>query len=420
MKLFRPYNPFRWLVLGFFWLLPAGLVLAQPRSSAPLLKNETSPQKNLKVFDAMWNTVNQKYFDVKFNGIDWGAVREQYRPLAEKAESREALLRVLRKAIGEMNSSHLSIKLAVSRRQFEQQVGQKINRHQDTLVLTLGFEMTTINDQYVITGINEGSSAQAAGIRAGWVLTHFDGKALSANDFEWGGEFSEGKTVSARFQDNHRQEKDVRLTYQWLIEKTERVSRRLEGNIGLIRFSSFAAGTDKWLEQELHQYRNAQGLILDLRSNPGGYMSVLSACLNPFFAREVVFGEFMERGDKDYRLRIKGSKENAFTLPLVVLVDNKSSSCSEIFAAAMQETGRGKVVGRRTAGAVLASVSERLPNDFWLDIAVWDYKTARRRRLEGIGLEPEITLSLTLENIRQQRDADIERALEILKTKAAQ
>ena len=86
MKLFRPYNPFRWLVLGFFWLLPAGLVLAQPRSSAPLLKNETSPQKNLKVFDAMWNTVNQKYFDVKFNGIDWGAVREQYRPLAEKAD----------------------------------------------------------------------------------------------------------------------------------------------------------------------------------------------------------------------------------------------------------------------------------------------------------------------------------------------
>lgn len=418
MKLVRPYTRFRWLMIGL--LLSTSLASAQPRSATPLLKNETSREKNLKVFDAMWNTVNRKYFDVKFNGIDWRAIREQYRPLAEKAENREALLRVLRKAVGEMNTSHLSVKLAVSRREFEQRIGQKINRHQDTLILTLGFEMTAVNGQYVITSINEGSSAQAAGVRPGWVLTHFDGRALAADDFTWGGEFSEGKAVPVRFQDNNRQEKEITLTYQWLVEKTEREGRLLEGNVALLRFSSFAEGIDKWLEQELHHYRNAQGVILDLRSNPGGYTSVLAACLNQFFAREVVLGEFIERGDKDDRLRIKGSKEKASTLPLVVLVDDKSSSCSEIFAAAMQETGRGKVLGRRTAGAVLASVSERLPEDFWLDIAISDYKTARRRRLEGIGLEPDITVPLTLENIRQQRDTDLERALEILKTKVTQ
>lgn len=420
MKLVRPYIRFGWLIIGFLLLLPVRLASAQPRSATPLLKNETSREKNLRVFDAMWDTVNRKYFDVKFNGIDWNAVREQYRPLAEKAESRESLLQVLRKAIAEMNTSHLSVKLAVSRHQFEQQAGQKLNRRQDTLVLTLGFELTSIKGQYVITAINEGSSAHAAGVQAGWVLTHFDGKALAANDFSGGGEFSEGKAVATRFQDNNHQERNLTLTYQWLIEKTERESRMLAGNVGLIRFSSFASGTEKWLEQELHQYRNAQGVILDLRSNPGGYTSVLAACLNQFFAREVVLGEFIERGDKDYRLRIKGSKEKAFTLPLVILVDNKSSSCAEIFAAAMQETGRGKVIGRQTAGAVLASVSERLPEDFWLDIAIWDYKTARRRRLEGIGVEPDITIPLTLENIRQHSDADLARALEIIKTKTTQ
>ncbi|MBS1808538.1 MAG: hypothetical protein JST84_10130 [Acidobacteria bacterium] len=415
MKLFRPPNRFRWLVISAIFLSCIGLASAQP-----LLKNETSPEKNLKVFDAMWNTVNRKYYDVNFNGVDWGAVRERYRPLAEKAESRESLLRVLRTAIGEMKSSHLSVKLAVTRRHFEQQVGQKFNRNQDTLVLTLGFEITAINGQYVITEVTEDSSAQAAGIQPGWVLTHLNGKALSANDFEWGGEFSEGKQVALRFLDNQHQEKSVTLTYQWLVEKTERASRLLEGNVALIRFSSFAGGIDKWLAQELNQYRNAQGVILDLRSNPGGYMSVLSECLTPFFDREIVFGEFIERGDKDYRLRVKGTKKKAYTLPVVVLVDQRSSSCSEIFAAAMQETGRGKVIGRKTAGAVLASVSERLPEDFWLDIAIWDYKTARRRRLEGVGLEPDLTVPLTLENIRQQRDADLERALEILKTKGTQ
>ena len=418
MQLFRPYRNARWLAVGLGLLLSA--VIAQPQPATPLLKNETSPTKNLKVFDAMWESVNRKYFDVRFNGIDWGAVRERYRPLAEKAESREALLLVLRNAIGEMNTSHLSIKLAVSRREFERQVGQKINRQQDNLVLTLGFEIAKINRQYVVTAINEGSSAHAAGIQPGWVLTHFDGKALAANDFEWGGEFSEGKTVLVRLQDNQRQEKNVTLRYDWLVEKTERVSRMLEGNVALIRFSRFSAGTDKWLEHEMNQAHKAQGMILDLRGNPGGYTSVLTACLNHFFAKEIVFGEFSERGHKDHHLRIKGAKEKAFTLPLVVLVDGKSSSCSEMFAAAMQETGRGKVIGRRTAGAVLASVSERLPEDFWLDIAIWDYKTARRRRLEGVGLEPDITIPLTLEDIRQQRDADIERAREILKLKAAQ
>lgn len=422
MRKSRSYRSVLWRASGLLLLLAMGswLTYAQSRSVTPLLKRETTPAKNLKVFDAMWEKVNRKYFDVKFNGVNWAGVRERYRPQAEKAESREALLDVLRQAVGELHTSHLSVKLAVSRRQFEQQVGQKINRQQDSLVLTLGFEITKIDGQYVITETNEGSSAASAGVQPGWVLTHFAGKSPAADNFDWGGEFSEGKSIPVRFQDGNGQEKNVTLTYQWLIEKPERVSRRLEGNIALIRFSSFAGGTDKWLEQELNQYRNTRGVILDLRGNPGGYMSVLSACLNQFFAREIVFGEFIERGDKGNRLRIKGAKRKAFMLPLVVLVDDKSSSCAEMFAAAMQETGRGKVIGRRTAGAVLASVSERLPEDFWLDIAVWDYKTARRRRLEGIGLEPDITVPLTIENIRQRRDADLERALEILKTKTAQ
>lgn len=408
----------QWIGLWSLLALLSGFVVGQSTSPTPLLKRETTPAKNLKVFDALWMKVNEKYFDARFNGINWGDVRTRYRPLAEQAVSREALLAVLRSAVGELNSSHVSVKLAVSRRQFEQQIGQKINRSQDTLVLSLGFDLTLINGLYVVSTTSEGSAARAAGVQPGWVLTHFDGKALGTGESEWGGEFSEGKRISARFLDHQQQEKQVTLVYQWLLETTQRTSQMLAGNIGLIRFSRFAGGTDKWLAQELENYRQARGVILDLRNNPGGYMSVLGGCLKPFFASPLIFGRFIERDRADQELRIQGMKRKAFAAPLVVLVDEKSSSCAEMFAAAMQETGRGKVIGRRTAGAVLASVSERLPEDFWLDIAIWDYKTARRRRLEGVGLEPDITVPLTLEQIRQGQDADVARALEFLQSNA--
>lgn len=416
MTLVRPYRSVLLASLSLLLMVVGGPTYAQLRSSVPLLKNETTPEKNLKVFDAMWEKVNRKYFDVKFNGVNWAGIREQYRPLAEKAQSREALLTVLRQAVGELNTSHVRISLAVSRRAFEKQVGQKINRHQDNLVLSPGFDVTRINSQYVITTIQESSSAALAGIQPGWVLTHLDGKSLAASNVEWGGEFSEGRSFSARFQDNQQQERDVTLQYQWLIEKPERVSQMLAGDFLLVRFSSFSAYTDKWLTRELAQHRKARGIVLDLRGNPGGYMSVLRHCLDLFFANEVVVGEFIERSSKDNELKIKGSKSKACALPLVILVDEKSTSCAEIFAAAMQETGRGKVIGRRTAGAVLASVAENLPDDFRLDIAIWDYKTARRRRLEGRGIEPDITVPLTLEDIRQRRDVDLARALEILRS----
>ena len=81
----------------------------------------------------------------------------------------------------------------------------------------------------------------------------------------------------------------------------------------------------------------------------------------------------------------------------------------------MQESGRGKIVGQKSAGEVLNGITKSLSNGLKLYIAIRDYKTAKGIRLEGKGVTPDIEVPLTVEDFRKQRDTVLEKALEILK-----
>jgi carboxyl-terminal processing protease len=140
----------------------------------------------------------------------------------------------------------------------------------------------------------------------------------------------------------------------------------------------------------------------------------LSDCLQLIYARDVAFGEFVQRNQRQVRMRINGGGRAAFAGPVVVLVDERSASAAEIFAAAIKETERGTVVGRPTAGAVLASVEERLPDGGKLQISIRDYRTQHGVRLEGRGVEPNVPVPLSLDDIRRNTDRDLDAALSLL------
>jgi len=96
---------------------------------------------------------------------------------------------------------------------------------------------------------------------------------------------------------------------------------------------------------------------------------------------------------------------------VVVLVDRGTASAAEIFAAVMQDHGRATVLGRPTAGAVLASWSYELADGGQLQLSREDYLAPKGRRLEGRGVEPDQTVPRTLADLRAGRDRDIEAAL---------
>jgi len=106
---------------------------------------------------------------------------------------------------------------------------------------------------------------------------------------------------------------------------------------------------------------------------------------------------------------------DAYEGPVVILTDEASASTSEVMAGGLQECGRAIIVGQTTAGAVLPSFIEKLPNGAALQFAIADFKTPKGVLLEGVGVKPDYEVPLTREGLLAGHDAPMEKAIEIIK-----
>ncbi|MDX2034280.1 MAG: S41 family peptidase [Blastocatellia bacterium] len=395
-------------------LLLCGLSVARAQTSAPeapLLKSATTPARNLKVFEALWKRVNEDYFDVHFNGADWGKLREVYRPKAEQAQSMEALTRVLEELLGELKTSHLELTRSLKRSALSSRIGRKVSQGQE-VVLSTGVNFDKVGDRWAVTIVRDGSPAAAAGVKIGWEITHANGQPIETAEIEP----REGEKIRFGFVDEAGTAFELSLPFQWLAEASDRESRWIGRKLAYVRFGQFEKEVDRWFEAELAQYRGARAIILDLRGNTGGWLYVTEKCLGQFFPGRIAYGAFVKRNREEVRLFADGAGPQAYAGHLLILTDARTASSAEIFAAAIQESGRGRVFGQPTSGQVLPSLQYKLPENFQLTMAVMDFQTARGRRLEGTGVTPDlVTPPQSLADLRRQHDPTLQAALTVLK-----
>ena len=379
----------------------------------PLIKSETTPARNVKIFDELWAKVNDRYFDPKFGGADWARFKELSRPQAQKAESKEALILILRQILSEIKTSHLAVWIAVSEKQLERKIGENFDSKRDWIRLDAGFDTKTIEGRQVVTDVEKNSSAETAGVRTGWTLIAVDNKLVSRRDWGQFIESREGQQMDYRFLDHENKERHLVLTTGYIVKKFVRIVSLLQGNVGYLKFASFTPGTGDWLRQELAKLKHSKAVIVDLRGNRGGLIDEVKSSLRAFFVRNVEFGTLVERSGKIREPKIKGSGDSAFAGKVIVLVDEDTGSGSEIFTSLIQENGRGEIVGTRTRGRVLNSIQFDLSDNFELLVPVRDYLSPRGARLEGVGVRPDTEVDLTVEDIRLGRDRVLSRAIKI-------
>lgn len=162
--------------------------------------------------------------------------------------------------------------------------------------------------------------------------------------------------------------------------------------------------------------RGKKTLVLDLRGNGGGYEKLMLEVIGKMSRDSVVVGKERER-KKVTTLVAKGSGNDAFTGDLYVLVDSRSASASEIFARIIQLTGRGKVLGDRTAGAVMRARFHPLQLGvetkvlYGVQVTEADVVMADGNRLERVGVTPDVVILPTAEDIASKRDPVLARAL---------
>lgn len=376
-----------------------------PHARVPLdtlpAEQRLKARHNLAVFHAVWDLVNRKHYDAKLQGVDWERAAATHGPKAAAANDEPSLYAALNAMLGPLNDSHTHALTPT-------QVAERRTR----VRARTGFSMVRVDDRWVVNDLLPGSPAEDAGVKRGWVVVARNGEAMGdLLSFR----AKEGEEIAWDFLDENDQRQRLSVVAKRLSLAPRQVARELDGGFVYLRFDEFDGTDRRWLSRELTKHAAAPGVVIDLRQNPGGETFSLGITIGEFFERRVDCGTFISR---DGAKSVKNSWQVGsarYKGRVVVLVDGGTGSAAEIFSAVLQEHGRAVVIGRRTAGAVLASWFYRLPDGGELQLSRLDYVTPKGRRIEGVGVEPDITVPRTLADLRAGRDRDLDEALRVLR-----
>jgi carboxyl-terminal processing protease len=271
----------------------------------------------------------------------------------------------------------------------------------------------------VITEPIDGSPAQRAGLSVGDVIAEVDGLSVdgltvsTATDKIRG---PKGSVVQLDVQRGGAPSMSVTITRD-VVQSKEVSSKALAGGtVGYIKLSGFSdAAADQMvvaLRDQLAAGRTK--LILDLRGNPGGYVTAARKIASQFIGSGVVFWEQDASGNQTATWSLTDGVATDPKVKLVVLIDGGSASASEIVAGALQDSGRAILVGQQSFGKGTVQQWQELTGDggaFKLTIARW--LTPDKRWIHKIGLTPDVVVTLPTP-LPPGVDPDLDKALEVL------
>lgn len=348
---------------------------------------------DFKLFWQTWNLVSEKYVDKK--AIDpqkmyYGAIQGMVA------------------AIGDPYTTFLP---PDSQKSTQEELGGSF----EGVGLQLGFDK---DKHMVVQAPLSGTPADKAGIKAGDYILKIEGKDasnLSLPDAVSKIRGQKGTKVTLQlFREGESKPYDVTLTRDTIVVKSveESLKKTPSGkNIAYIKLSRFGERTfAEWTEavsQALSE--GAQGVILDVRNNPGGFLD----------GAVFIGAEFIEKGDIVMSEDAQGTRQHypvkrsgkLLKLPLVVLINKGSASASEIVSGAIQDNKRGKLVGDNSFGKGTIQESEELPGGTGIHITTAKWLTPNARWIHNVGLTPDVKVE---EGTDKTKDLQLEKALELL------
>lgn len=263
----------------------------------------------------------------------------------------------------------------------------------------LGIEVQMDNGFVRVIAPIDDTPAARAGIQASDLIINIDGKPVKGLTLTEAVRKMRGepgtKIELGVVREGEQNPLDIVITRD-IIEVRSVRARLLEPDYGYVRISTFTGGTGRLLEEEVGKLREKneqplRGLVLDLRTNPGG---VLNAAVD-------VSDAFLNKGEV---VSIKGRASQANRsfnatpgdlidgAPMVVLVNEASASASEIVAGALQDHSRAVLVGAKTFGKGSVQTIVPLKNDAAIKLTTARYYTPKGRSIQAEGIDPDITL----------------------------
>jgi carboxyl-terminal processing protease len=296
----------------------------------------------------------------------------------------------------------------------------------------IGATVSQQGGEIVIVAPIKDTPAEAAGIRAGDVILAVDGESTQGWTVDQAvlkirGPAGTPVTLTIRHSDQTTE--DITIIRDEI--RVESVSTTPPGgtlkdedgnavtDIAYVSISEFTGRTDEELRPVLRDVSEGsyKGLILDLRGNPGGLLDTVVSIADMFLDKGIILVEVSREGDERVYNATGGGE--AVDIPVVVLVDQFSASGSEVLSAAIQENGRGILVGQKTFGKGTVNIARPLSDGGALFVSIARWLTPERVQIDGVGINPNIEVALSDEDINLRRDSQLLRAIDYLRSEAA-
>lgn len=283
----------------------------------------------------------------------------------------------------------------------------------------IGATVNMEDGQFVIVRPMPGSPAEKAGLKAGDHILAVDGvslEGLTLTESITRIRGPRGSVVRLLVQREGVPEPfEIEVTRDKIVIETVEY-RMLEGNIAYVRLTEFNAVAAEQLDAALKELitEDTAGLVFDLRDNPGGYLQMAVAVASEFLPQGALILTERVRDEADREFRVQGTGR-AVDVPLVVLVNGGSASASEIVAGAIQEHGRGILVGETTYGKGSVQQTHTLQDGSSLRVTVARWLLPNGKNLDGDGIVPDVEVVLTPEDYEAGNDPQLDTACELLR-----
>lgn len=377
--------------------------------------------------------VQKHYYDGNFRGVDIEAVFSSADEMIKKADSNGQIFGIIARVMIEFNDSHLYFMPPSRNARIE-----------------YGWQMQMIGDNCHVVAVKPGSDAEAKGLKEGdriylinemkptreefWKLEYLinvlrpttklrvivERPGSQPRELDILAKVREGKLVTGyTYNEITRleieEERDARLRRHRYVE--------MQDDVFVWKMPQFDMPKEK-VDDMVNKFRNHKAVIIDLRGNGGGFEETLLRLIGWFVETDVKVGDLKRRKDAK-PLVAKSVGERAYKGKLVVLVDSKSGSSAELFARVMQLEKRGKVIGDRTAGAVMRSryhpysVGMETVAFFGASITDADLIMTDGKSLESVGVIPDEMILPEPADLAAKRDPVLARAFALLDLKTA-
>jgi C-terminal processing protease CtpA/Prc len=380
----------------------------------------------LVMLDSISADVKKHYYDPKLHGIDWDANVKNFREMIANASSLNRGMSMIGAALDVLNDSHTFFVPP-----------PRPYKHD------FGWQIAMVGEKCLVLRVRPQSDAERKGIKPGdevlaingftpgrdnlWKLDYVFNvvrpqQALQISLLSPSGEKRNVELIAAM-----QQLPKTDLTGQGIwnylrkLEYQEELDRmryvETDNDLLVLKFPEFAFTPDE-VDSMMKKARKHKALIIDLRGNPGGSVVTLNEFLGNLFDHDVKICDRVTRDNSKPQLA-KSRKKNAFTGRLIVLVDSRSASASEVLARVVQLEKRGTILGDRSAGAVMEArhypyhigVETIIP--YAASITEADLIMTDGKSLEHVGVLPDEMLVESPADLAAGRDTVMARAIEL-------